>query len=218
MVFGDAGRVLGRNPVHPYGPDALDDVGDPREGRQHRRRARARARLSPGWFALMALIVLPAASRHPRELPYVRRRTRGPRLRELSRDAADGQRHAGSRQRRRWPALHYKNKWIAKDQCYHCHSDYGLGEGLGGQADRVSGILARYTTRTYQEPIQARVKFDNNNCLTCHEGSAQMDAVRSHVESHKDLGRESGDGVSTAMAMRTRRRRSEPQVRATTPD
>ena len=49
--------------------------------------------------ALMALIDPAGGSRLPRELPYVRRRTRGPRLRELSRDAADGQRHAGSRQR-----------------------------------------------------------------------------------------------------------------------
>ena len=27
-------------------------------------------------------------------------------------------------------ALHYKNRWIADNQCYHCHSDYGLGGGL----------------------------------------------------------------------------------------
>ena len=83
-------------------------------------------------------------------------------------------------------ALHYKNKWIAKDQCYHCHSDYGLGGGLEA---KMTGFrhLARYTTRTYQEPIKARVKFDNNNCMNCHEGTPKWVAVPSHVESNKDL-------------------------------
>ena len=83
-------------------------------------------------------------------------------------------------------ARHYKNKWIAKDQCYHCHSDYGLGGGLEA---KMTGFrhLARYTTRTYQEPIEARVKFDNNNCMNCHDGTPKWVAVASHVESHKEL-------------------------------
>ena len=83
-------------------------------------------------------------------------------------------------------AAHYKNKWIAKDQCYQCHSDYGLGGGLEA---KMTGFrhLARYTTRTYQEPITARVKFDNNNCMHCHDGTPKWVAVSSHVDSHKDL-------------------------------
>ena len=83
-------------------------------------------------------------------------------------------------------AVHYKNKWIAEDQCYHCHSDYGLGGGLEA---KMTGFrhLARYTTRTYQEPIKARVKFDNNNCLNCHEGTPKWVAVESHVDSHREL-------------------------------
>ena len=83
-------------------------------------------------------------------------------------------------------ALHYKNKYIPKDQCYQCHSDYGLGGGLEA---KMTGFrhLARYTTRTYQEPIKARVKFDNNNCLTCHDGTPKWLAVEAHVESRKDF-------------------------------
>ena len=83
-------------------------------------------------------------------------------------------------------ASHYKNKWIAKDQCYQCHSDYGLG---GGFEAKMTGFrhLARYTTRTYQEPITARVKFDNNNCMHCHDGTPKWMAVSSHVDSHQDL-------------------------------
>ena len=83
-------------------------------------------------------------------------------------------------------ARHYKNKWIAKDQCYQCHSDYGLGGDLEA---KMTGFrhLARYTTRTYQEPIVARVKFNNQNCLQCHDGTPKWMAVESHVESRKDI-------------------------------
>jgi len=83
-------------------------------------------------------------------------------------------------------ARHYKNRWIAEDQCYHCHSDYGLGGSLEA---KMTGFrhLARYTTRTYQEPIKARIRFDNNNCLHCHETTPKFVAVESHVEAHEDL-------------------------------
>jgi len=83
-------------------------------------------------------------------------------------------------------ALHYKNKWIAKDQCYQCHSDYGLGGDLEA---KMTGFrhLARYTTRTYTEPIVARVTFNNQNCLQCHDGTPKFVAVESHVEMHNDL-------------------------------
>lgn len=83
-------------------------------------------------------------------------------------------------------ALHYKNRWIADNQCYHCHSDYGLGGNLEA---KMTGFrhLARYTTRTYQEPIKARVKFDNNNCLHCHEKAPKWVAVESHIEARQDL-------------------------------
>lgn len=83
-------------------------------------------------------------------------------------------------------ALHYKHRWIADNQCYHCHSDYGLGGNLEA---KMTGFrhLARYTTGTYQEPIQARVKFDSNNCLHCHEQAPKWVAVESHIEALPDL-------------------------------
>ena len=83
-------------------------------------------------------------------------------------------------------ARHYKNRWIAEDQCYHCHSDYGLGGSLEA---KMTGFrhLARYTTRTYQEPIKARVRFDNKNCLNCHEGTPRFEAVQSHATAHEKL-------------------------------
>lgn len=83
-------------------------------------------------------------------------------------------------------ARHYKNRWIATDQCYHCHSDYGLSGNLEA---KMTGFrhLARYTTQTYHEPIRGRVRFDNKNCLNCHEGTAKFQAVKSHTTAHERL-------------------------------
>lgn len=83
-------------------------------------------------------------------------------------------------------ARHYKNRWIAENQCYHCHSDYGLGGSLEA---KMTGFrhLARYTTRTYHEPIVGRVRFDNRNCLNCHEGTPRFEAVQSHATARAKL-------------------------------
>ena len=66
-------------------------------------------------------------------------------------------------------ARHFKNRWIPKDQCYACHSDYGLS---GDLAAKMEGFrhLARYTTRTYDGADPYRGTFDNANCLKCHAG------------------------------------------------
>jgi hypothetical protein len=47
--------------------------------------------------------------------------------------------------------------------------------------------LARYTTRTYHEPIRARVQFDNKNCLNCHSGTVRFEAVQSHQTAFEKL-------------------------------
>jgi hypothetical protein len=85
-------------------------------------------------------------------------------------------------------ARHYKNRWIPKDQCYSCHSDYGLS---GDLAAKMEGFrhLARYTTRTYTEPIQYRGAFDNDNCLKCHLDMPKFKAVTSHHTVKELLGK-----------------------------
>jgi hypothetical protein len=76
-------------------------------------------------------------------------------------------------------ARHFKNGWIPKDQCFQCHSDYGLA---GDLAAKMEGYrhLARYTTSTYEEPIVFRGRFNNGNCLKCHDGTPKFVAVQSH--------------------------------------
>jgi nitrate/TMAO reductase-like tetraheme cytochrome c subunit len=76
-------------------------------------------------------------------------------------------------------ARHYRNRWIAKDQCYHCHTDYGLAGSLRAKMDGYRH-LARYTTGTYHEPIVYRGTFPNGNCLGCHDGTTAFESGTSH--------------------------------------
>jgi len=77
-------------------------------------------------------------------------------------------------------ARHYRNGWIPKDQCYECHSDYGLAGDLRAKMDGYRH-LARYTTGTYTEPITYRGTFHNENCMKCHGGTPAFAAVPSHM-------------------------------------
>jgi hypothetical protein len=76
-------------------------------------------------------------------------------------------------------ARHFKNHYIPKDQCYECHADYGLS---GNLAAKLEGYrhLARYTSRTYAEPVVYRGRYDNDNCLKCHREAPRFEAVASH--------------------------------------
>ncbi|MCH8839151.1 MAG: NapC/NirT family cytochrome c [Planctomycetes bacterium] len=77
-------------------------------------------------------------------------------------------------------ARHYRNKWIAKDQCYACHTDYGLAGTLQAKMDGYRH-LARYITGTYTEPIVYRGTYNNQNCLKCHVGTEKFSKVESHA-------------------------------------
>jgi hypothetical protein len=76
-------------------------------------------------------------------------------------------------------ARHYRNHWIPHDQCFHCHSDYGLSGDLEA---KMTGFrhLARYTSGTYHEPIVGRTTYNNQNCYKCHGESPRFNAVKSH--------------------------------------
>ena len=76
-------------------------------------------------------------------------------------------------------ARHFRNRWIADRQCYHCHSDYGLSGTVNAKMEGYRH-LARYVTRTYPEPIRLRGHYLNQNCLNCHAGMAKFQQVPSH--------------------------------------
>lgn len=77
-------------------------------------------------------------------------------------------------------ARHYKFHWIQKDNCFQCHTDYGLHGDVQAKMDGLRHLL-KYVTRTYDEPLAYRRRpYNNANCLRCHEGVAAWEAVSSH--------------------------------------
>lgn len=77
-------------------------------------------------------------------------------------------------------ARHYANKWIPQNQCYACHTDYGLAGSIEAKMDGFRH-LARYTTGLYEEPITFRGIYKNQNCLQCHSGTRAYESISSHA-------------------------------------
>lgn len=76
-------------------------------------------------------------------------------------------------------ARHYRNNWIAKDQCYSCHVTYGATGTLEGKRDGFRHWLY-YITNTYADPIQYAGSYDNSNCMNCHQATTKWSRVKSH--------------------------------------
>jgi len=73
-------------------------------------------------------------------------------------------------------SLHYKYRWISDDQCYTCHSDYGLYGAAGAKLAGLRHILAYYVVG-YPNKLEIRGTYNNERCLFCH----------APVESYQDI-------------------------------
>lgn len=91
-------------------------------------------------------------------------------------------------------ARHFKNKWIAKNQCYHCHTSYGVHGTAEAKRDGFRHWLL-YVTETWPEPISFKGSYPNSNCLTCHGPTESFQEVNSHIALREKLGK---DEVSCA--------------------
>jgi nitrate/TMAO reductase-like tetraheme cytochrome c subunit len=78
-------------------------------------------------------------------------------------------------------AIHYANRYIPSNQCYDCHTSYGL---FGTVEAKLNGIaeVYRYYTRTYRQPISMWHPYSNRDCLKCHAESRKWLAIDAHVE------------------------------------
>ena len=70
-------------------------------------------------------------------------------------------------------ATHFKNRYIQQNQCYACHSDYGL---MGTMSAKLAGLghVYRYTTGRYTVPIKIAHPYSNLRCLGCHGESQKF--------------------------------------------
>jgi nitrate/TMAO reductase-like tetraheme cytochrome c subunit len=68
-------------------------------------------------------------------------------------------------------AIHFKQRYIQRDHCYKCHSDYGF---LGDIEAKSAGMShgCKNITGTYKMPIRINRPYNYTICLNCH-GQAQ---------------------------------------------
>jgi nitrate/TMAO reductase-like tetraheme cytochrome c subunit len=78
-------------------------------------------------------------------------------------------------------AVHFRNQYIASNQCYECHTSYGL---FGTLTAKVSGVgqVVRYYTGTYDIPLRMREPYSNGDCLKCHAASQKWLAEEEHTD------------------------------------
>lgn len=77
-------------------------------------------------------------------------------------------------------AMHYKNKWIPNNQCYQCHTSYGIHGTLEGKRDGFRHWLM-YVTETWPEPIHFKGSYPNQNCNSCHYDTPAFNEIPSHI-------------------------------------
>lgn len=67
-------------------------------------------------------------------------------------------------------AVHYKNRYIQENQCYTCHSDYGM---FGTVQAKLSGVghVWHNARGDYPRPIKIAHPYSNLRCLSCHAGA-----------------------------------------------
>ncbi len=69
-------------------------------------------------------------------------------------------------------ALHYKNRYIPDDQCYVCHTSYGIFGTVQAKREGMHDVWV-YFTRSFKLPIKFRGAYPNTDCLKCHAGSVK---------------------------------------------
>jgi cytochrome c nitrite reductase small subunit len=81
----------------------------------------------------------------------------------------------------RLAAVHFKNRYIQRDHCYVCHTDYGL---FGTLEAKVAGVghIWKATTGSYTVPVRIARPYRFTICLDCHGESAKFNAVREHQD------------------------------------
>ena len=80
-------------------------------------------------------------------------------------------------------ALHFRNRYIQRNHCYACHSDYGL---FGDVKAKLAGFqhLYKHATKSSKPPIRKAEPYNFGICLTCHQDS------QLYKESHESMTKE----------------------------
>lgn len=93
-------------------------------------------------------------------------------------------------------ALHFKNRYIQSDQCWTCHSDYGIA-GTAEAKFRGLTHITYVALDRWEPPIALSKPYNWRICLDCHAESALFKAPREYDEAHEGVLREVLDGETT---------------------
>jgi nitrate/TMAO reductase-like tetraheme cytochrome c subunit len=76
-------------------------------------------------------------------------------------------------------AVHFANRYIPGNQCYECHTSYGL---FGTVKAKVHGMaeVVKYYGGLYDQPVAMWQPYPNGDCLKCHAESRKWLAVSAH--------------------------------------
>jgi cytochrome c nitrite reductase small subunit len=75
--------------------------------------------------------------------------------------------------------VHYKNRYILENQCYTCHTDYGMSGTIRAKWEGL-GHVVRASTGTYTLPLKIAQPYANTRCLYCHGESQKFLASAGH--------------------------------------
>jgi nitrate/TMAO reductase-like tetraheme cytochrome c subunit len=76
-------------------------------------------------------------------------------------------------------AVHFKNRYILDDQCYVCHTSFGVWGAVHAKTDGTVDLYKYYTGK-FRTPITMRRAYANGYCLKCHGESAKYSAIVDH--------------------------------------
>ena len=79
-------------------------------------------------------------------------------------------------------AVHYKYSYIPRNQCYTCHTSFGM---FGTVHAKIAGLVDvhRYYTNSFHRPLKMREAYRNDDCLKCHAGSVKWSANHADFKS-----------------------------------
>ena len=78
-------------------------------------------------------------------------------------------------------AVHFKNRYIQREQCFACHSNYGI---FGTIEAKNMGLrhIWKDATGTYEVPVRIHAPYDWTICLGCHLESKKFTDFEFHAD------------------------------------
>ena len=86
------------------------------------------------------------------------------------------------------PAAHFQNKWIPREEaCYACHAEYTLFGDARAKVKGLEHLWVHFKGAPKSDEIKLYEPFLNRECLRCHDGARNYEALTQPSELLADL-------------------------------